>query len=383
MICGGTLSILFLLFIHVTYASNEVLFDYNRIDFVELDSIDQLKSRFFNLPNERASTNVVLGVASNDCLNHLESPAFRGIQRFAGGNTIVSVSLPLSQWTYVPINECSQLFFYRFNSSITAPVKTLSDLNDRTITAWGRQTITKTSFQFINHFNFHVALYYHEENKKDMKLQSVLAPGESTQVGTFIGHIFVAYHVTHFDDDDTPLPDVKVDPMVDFLVVSETSYILSPSNRLETCEYVTAGERSQAQHEMAMISFEDVGHGQLACDNLPQRLTIFSHRVWYHKRLGLNYVQPKVVRPVTHNGFFKRPLPAETYAWLRQWYDEQQRIHEIQEHSVGPCMNQVGRRERPVTQQHFLLSSIPSLYYSHSLPLRHVHPLSEVFLRGQ
>ena len=62
-------------------------------------------------------------------------------------------------------------------------------------------------------------------------------------------------------------------------------------------------------------------HGQLIeCDDVYTRMEEFCHRVWYDKRLGLNYVQPALVPAVTHDGFALRRMPEDTFTWLREWY---------------------------------------------------------------
>ena len=55
--------------------------------------------------------------------------------------------------------------------------------------------------------------------------------------------------------------------------------------------------------------------------------------------VGLNYVQPKFVPPVTNEGFLLRKLPAETYSWLKDWYDREKLQNRSPENS-GVCMNQ-------------------------------------------
>ena len=62
--------------------------------------------------------------------------------------------------------------------------------------------------------------------------------------------------------------------------------------------------------------------------------------MWYTVRQGGNFFQPKIVRAVTGNGFEKRKLPAETYRWLKEWYEKEQALQEAIETSAGPCMNQ-------------------------------------------
>jgi len=62
-------------------------------------------------------------------------------------------------------------------------------------------------------------------------------------------------------------------------------------------------------------------HGKLIeCDDVYTRMEEFCHRVWYDKRLGLNYVQPALVPAVTQGGFELRRMPEDTFAWLRDWY---------------------------------------------------------------
>ena len=76
------------------------------------------------------------------------------------------------------------------------------------------------------------------------------------------------------------------------------------------------------------------------CQDMTLRLIEFTHRVWFHQRLALNYIQPQLVRPVTENGFELRKLPPTTYSWLLNWYKEKQALAEQNEGGVGPCMNQ-------------------------------------------
>lgn len=114
--------------------------------------------------------------------------------------------------------------------------------------------------------------------------------------------------------------------LVDFMVVDGTPYTWGPINRLETCEVIDGAK-----------SFVE---GELSCSDMNMRLVEFTHGVWYKKRLGLNYVQPQMVRAVTDAGFLNSKLPADTYKWLLEWYQEKQTQSEIGEGPVGPCMNQ-------------------------------------------
>ena len=48
------------------------------------------------------------------------------------------------------------------------------------------------------------------------------------------------------------------------------------------------------------------------------------------------------MRSVTDVGFENRQLPEATFAWLKQWYDDNKDREAVVEGPVGPCMNQVG-----------------------------------------
>ena len=73
---------------------------------------------------------------------------------------------------------------------------------------------------------------------------------------------------------------------------------------------------------------------------MTHRFHEMSHLVWHDKRLGLNYVQPKLVRGVTDIGFELKEMPKETFEWLQQWYRATREADSIDESNVGPCMNQ-------------------------------------------
>ena len=58
---------------------------------------------------------------------------------------------------------------------------------------------------------------------------------------------------------------------------------------------------------------------ELNCDNMEARFVEFSQTVWHILRIGLNYVQPQLVRAasIAPLGFELRKLPASTYSWLK------------------------------------------------------------------
>jgi len=118
--------------------------------------------------------------------------------------------------------------------------------------------------------------------------------------------------------------------IVDFFVVDGSDYVFSPYNQLETCEIVPGA---------TTVDFVGVEQS-IGCDDMYLRLADFTHSIYHAKRLGLNYVQPQFVPPVTPTGFEHRQLPPETFKWLKAWYDREKLRQEVIESSSGPCMNQ-------------------------------------------
>ena len=115
-----------------------------------------------------------------------------------------------------------------------------------------------------------------------------------------MGHIFSARRVS---DNE----------LVDFMIVDGSNYYLNPSNRLETCELREGSEEGSQDAQFAPAD-------QLSCGNMVARFHEFSQSVWHLQRIGLNYVQPQLVPPVTKEGFLHIKLPTDTYKWLKDWY---------------------------------------------------------------
>jgi hypothetical protein len=60
----------------------EIIRDYNQINHVAYDNLQALINDNFALRNTRASTNVLVGVATPECMHLLNTAAFKGAQRF-------------------------------------------------------------------------------------------------------------------------------------------------------------------------------------------------------------------------------------------------------------------------------------------------------------
>jgi hypothetical protein len=201
----------------------------------------------------------------------------------------------------VTLDGCAEVFFYRYESLSHKPTARTAELEHVPLTRWGAEMM-RSSLTIENGFDFSIHLYWYEESQ-DPKFNMIMHPGESVRMGTFIGHVFVARSFT----EDQPKAD---DPIVDFFVVNENAYLLGPHNRLDTCEV------EQTHTDDGKMVFAE---SQLSCDDMEGRVTEFCMHVWHSKRLGLNYVQPQLVRSYTPIGFELRRMPEATFSWLRKW----------------------------------------------------------------
>eukprot|EP01036_Dinobryon_divergens_P032554 gene32554-42170_t len=343
------LSILFLL----QTIESVIIRDYNYVHYEDFESYDDFKRQFlYHDPSrpdvELVKNNLFLGVANNECKADLESPAFRGAQRHGGGNVLSVATVPLDSFPF-ELENCAQVLFFRINTPISDPVDVTANFRHGELNSWMANLMYVKNVRIVNHFHFPIAFYWHEESADPIK-QGEIGPGEGTEISSFLGHVFSAHSAdpTAYSDPTSPLEHAKVPmkknddgeqvPMsqeaftniVDFMVVNGAEYVFSPQNRLETCEVLPGTKRN----------FSSNGLDDLTCNSMFLRMVEFTHNIWHDKRLGLNYVQPLIVRPVTESGFEHRRLPAETYAWLKEWYLTEKQKLEQDEGAIGPCMNQ-------------------------------------------
>ena len=192
------------------------------------------------------------------------------------------------------------------------------DMEHVGLTRWGATQMHAT-VNFTNHFAYPIETFWIDESSQSAS-QGIMEPGETVAMTTFLGHIFYAVEWVEGEENEEK---------VDFVVVDGQSYNFSPANRIETCEIVPGSKQT------GFVDAKDY-----TCDNMETRFVEFSHNVWHVKRLGLNYVQPQLVPPVTKEGFMHIKLPKGTFEWLRAWYDEMRKLDEQNESSSGPCMNQ-------------------------------------------
>ena len=329
------LSIIFSLLIN---SQCVVVREYNAVNFVEIDSFEKFNNIYMNIDKNTLNQNILLGVATSECWNQLHSPAFRGAQRHSGGGELSVVSLPSNQYPY-KLEQCAQIFYYRKDSKLNQPTESTTNFDHKYLNRWIADR-ARVSLSLTNGFNHSIKLYWHEESSTPV-FQGMIEPGKSIVTNSIIGHVFSANSLGSVYDGFDHAPDFTEEShhegyqyIIDFMVVNGDDYIFSPHNRLETCEITAA--TSEPAAAIGMFAEQAID-----CGNMYLRLYEFAHNVWYIKRLGLNYVQPQLVEPVTETGFEHRQLPEDTYSWLRAWYLQQQKLIEEEETSSGPCMNQV------------------------------------------
>jgi len=308
---------------------------YNDVDFFEYDTLDDLKAAIFNDNGSKANTNILIGIANEECIDQLRNPSFRGFQRHAGGKTVMSATLPVSEAPaaimQLPRTQCAELYFYSRGTSINdPPTFTYSQEFDyATLQSWQKKIIRKEGL-FYNDFNFPIELYWNDEAVKSVHVGTI-QPHESIYQNTFLGHVFSARSVP---DAGRESNDALT---VDYTVFDGMDYHFNPNNRLMSCDVEGTNTGKHYDYEDKMITTD------VQCDDMSLRLEKFKLEVLHSKRLGLNYVQPTHVPGFTPMGFEKRRLPEETFRWLRTWYDEVKAEGRITktEPSAGPCMNQV------------------------------------------
>jgi len=293
--------------------------DYNKVRYKHFDTFEEFKHRFVTLDHNVAfAENVLVGVATQDCMGMLMSPAFLGAQRSAA-NAITVATIPQEEFP-LDLDQCAEVILYKYNSTVLSPSERTTVLDHSELTNWVQQMI-RIQLTFVNHFSFPVAVYWHSESEKEVGLKTAeIGIAQEITISSFLGHVFSAYRL--------PPGDAEPSELVDWMSAEQPEYLLSPANRLETCEVVPGAEA------------RFVSASQLTCDNVQMRFAEFQYNVYYAKRLGLNYVQPQLVRAVTNSGFSLRQLPTATFKWLKDWYDENKVARHVVEHSVGPCMNQ-------------------------------------------
>ena len=89
----------------------------------------------FSLDDERAAKNVVLGVATPECMSQLKTPAFLGAQRHSGSEGLAVATLPKDQFP-TDFEECVKIFLYRFATKLDNPSSSITSINHVAVNSW-------------------------------------------------------------------------------------------------------------------------------------------------------------------------------------------------------------------------------------------------------
>lgn len=233
-------------FLSFTSVCGLIIYDYNRVNFQEYENLESLKSVVF--PREVTIKNALIGVADDNCMDLLTSPAFRGAQRHAGGEILEVATIHKHLWP-IEFDDCAQIYFYKVGSGLMDPAATQTKLDHNTLNPWIGD-LMRTRITITNNFDFSITLFWHEESRDPVD-QGILKPGDHTSMGTFIGHIFSAKRTDtitedsqhNVNDGEEKYFEGGKGEIVDYFVVSGAPYSLNEKNRLETCDTVSLQNR--------------------------------------------------------------------------------------------------------------------------------------------
>ena len=93
---------------------------YNEVRHTAFDSFAAFEAVYLTHEGGRTNTNLFVGVATPECQEKLETAAFRGAQRHAGGSVVAAVSLPAVDFP-LALDACAEVFFYPVNTLIGEP----------------------------------------------------------------------------------------------------------------------------------------------------------------------------------------------------------------------------------------------------------------------
>lgn len=322
--------------------------DYNRVHFRENVTFAELQRDYLHPTSQQALKHLFIGVATtDDCFDQLFQPALLGVQRHTAQNLAQVLLLRATEAPFSTLSVggagCVEVLFVPKGQRLSSPKGVTSDLAHAALNDWIKD-MTRLDLTVANGFDHAVEFFWHDESQTPV-FQGTLEPGASATLSSFVGHVFTANRLASPDGDgdgDAPLDTVDggfLHPehslpgyrgIVDYFVVDEGRYTFRAENRLHTCDLPD--------------DYDPLAVRRVSCadGDLYFRFLEFSQHVFHEKRVGLNFVQPHLVRAVTNEGFVHTRLPPETFDWLRGWYvAEQARARERDiESTAGPCMNQ-------------------------------------------
>lgn len=330
-----------------------IMRDYNRVHFRENVTFSELRRDYLHPTSQQALKHLFVGVATTDeCFDQLFQPALLGVQRHTGQNLAQVLLLRATEAPFSTLSVdgagCVEVRFVSKGQLLGSPKGVTSDLAHAALNDWIKD-MTRVDLAVANGFDRAVEFFWHDESQTPV-FQGTLEPGASATLSSFVGHVFTANRLASPDGDgdgDSDRADAPLDAIddgflhpehslpgnsgiLDYFVVDEDRYTFRAENRLRSCDLPD--------------DYDPLAVRRVSCTDgdLYFRFLEFSQHVFHEKRVGLNFVQPHLVRAVTNEGFVHTQLPQGTFEWLRGWYvaeQERERERDI-ESTAGPCMNQ-------------------------------------------
>ena len=111
---------LLIIFCCFTIANSVIVRYYNEVRHKEYDNFEEFQKEYLTHEGHKFNTNLFVGVATPECKDRLDSPAFKGSQRHAGGDVVAVVTIAASDFP-LPLKGCVEIFFYSIDTPITDP----------------------------------------------------------------------------------------------------------------------------------------------------------------------------------------------------------------------------------------------------------------------
>ena len=264
---------------------------------------------------------IALGVYSRYCKHIVDSPAFRGLERFAG-SAVKIATVPAEGGFIYQMDECAELFYYSKGQAMPYGRTTNFDYLALKIFV---QRMRSAKFNITNHFDYPVEVFSADEDAGTVS-QGVLQVNETNEFSTLYGTLFMACTV-RIESRGISRQEIVTDGVLDFFLQEEAEHVLHPRNRLHMCQSINEDDpsafagRSLAPPTATNTVMENGGGGE-DCASLDERWKVFFIEIAYRMRAIQNFLQPQIVRPVTETGFELRRMPAETFAWLKEFFYE-------------------------------------------------------------
>ena len=130
---------------------------------------------------------IALGVYSRYCKHIVDSPAFRGLERFAG-SAVKIATVPAEGGFIYQMDECAELFYYSKGQAMPYGRTTNFDYLALKIFV---QRMRSAKFNITNHFDYPVEVFSADEDAGTVS-QGVLQVNETNEFSTLYGTLFMA-----------------------------------------------------------------------------------------------------------------------------------------------------------------------------------------------